>query len=117
MIIALAFYIVYEMPPLFFYFPFLKSNQPGWRKPPDHNTMPPKKDLDSTAVLVWSDSMIATFLRLLEEQHDLGKRSNTGFKPEAWAIFRDGIQAEFTGSGYIRTEKIRSKLDYVSETL
>lgn len=77
--------------------------------------MPPKKVLDSTTVLVWADSMIAKILSLLGEQHDLGKRSNTGFKPEAWVIFRERIQAEFTGSGYFETEKVRSKLDYVSE--
>ena len=57
--------------------------------------------------------MIAVFLRLLEEQHDPGKRSDTGFQPEAWDIFREGIQSEYTGTSYIKTEKIRSKLDYV----
>ena len=54
-------------------------------------TMPPKKDQDSTVVLVWPDGMIAIFLRLLEEQYDLRKRSDTGFKPEAWNIFREGV--------------------------
>ena len=58
-------------------------------------TMPPKKDQDSTVVLVWSDGMIAIFLRLLEEQHDPGKRSDSGFQPEAWDIFPEGIQSEY----------------------
>lgn len=61
--------------------------------------------------------MIATFFYLLEEQHNLGKRSDTDFKPKVLAIFRDEIQAKFTRSGYIRTKKIQSKLDYISETL
>lgn len=79
--------------------------------------MPPKKDQDDTVVLVWSDVMITNFLQLLEEQHDLGKRSDTGFKPEAWNIFRGGIQSEFTGTGYIKIKKIRSKLDYVRKLM
>lgn len=29
----------------------------------------------------------------------------TRFKPEVWNIFRDGIQAEFKESGYMKTEK------------
>lgn len=79
--------------------------------------MPPKKDQNSTVLLVWSDDMIAVFLQLLEEQHDLGKRSDTGFKPESWSIFREAVQKEYTGTGYIKIEKIGSKLDYVRETL
>lgn len=78
-------------------------------------TIPPKKDQDSIVVLVWSDGMITIFLQLLEEQHDLGKRSDTRFKPEAWNIFRERIQSEYKGTGYIKIEKIRSKLDYVRE--
>lgn len=77
--------------------------------------MPPNKDQDSTAVLVWSDGMIAVFLRLFKEQYDLGKRSDTGFKPKAWNVFREGIQIEYTGMGHIKIERIRSKLVYVSE--
>lgn len=79
--------------------------------------MPPKKDQNSRVVLVWSDDMVAVFLRLLEEQHDIGKRSDTGFKPESWNIFREGVQKEYKGTGYIKIEKLRSKLDYVRGTL
>lgn len=39
-------------------------------------------DVDSW-ILVWSDAMIKVFLELLEEAHNSGKRSDTGFKPEA----------------------------------
>ena len=51
--------------------------------------MPPKNiaaDGDSW-ILVWSDAMIEVFLELLEEAHNNGKRSDTGFKPEAWMGF------------------------------
>ena len=57
--------------------------------------------------------MIEVFLQLLEEAHDNGKRSVTGFKPEAWVGFRAGIQAVYQGHEHIITEKIRSKLDFV----
>lgn len=36
--------------------------------------------------------MIDVFLELLEEAHNNGKRSDTGFKPEACVEFRAGIQ-------------------------
>lgn len=57
--------------------------------------------------------MIEVFLKLLEEAHDNGKRSDTGFKPEAWAGFRVGIQAVYRGDEHISIIKIRSKLDYI----
>ena len=63
--------------------------------------MPPNQDQNSTVVLVWSDDMVAVFLRLLEEQHDIGKRSDTGFKPKLWNIFREGVQKEYKGTGNI----------------
>ena len=53
------------------------------------------------------------FLKLLEETHDNGKRSDTGFKPVVWVGFRAGIQTIYQGDWDITTEKIRSKLDYV----
>lgn len=49
--------------------------------------MRPRKDQNSTVVLVWSDDMAAVFLQLLEEQHDIGKRSDNGFKPEFMEYF------------------------------
>lgn len=57
--------------------------------------------------------MLDTFIKLLEEQDDLGKRSDTGFKPEAWMIFREAIQEKYNGIEYIKIEKLKSKLDYV----
>lgn len=73
--------------------------------------MPPKRN--NAFVLVWTDVMIDTFLRLLEEVHDNGKRSNVGFKPEVWTGFQAGIQAVYLSDTYIAVGKIRSKLDYV----
>ena len=58
--------------------------------------------------------MIEVFLELLEEAHNNGKRSDTGFKPEAWVGFRAGIQAVYQGDEHTTTGKIRSKLDYIS---
>lgn len=54
--------------------------------------MPPRKNLAVGGdvefwILVWRDAMIEVFLQLLEEAHDNGKRSVTGFKPEAWVEF------------------------------
>ena len=50
--------------------------------------MPPKKSANSDAaaskdrfILAWTTVMLDTFIKLLEEQHDLGKRADTGFKP------------------------------------
>lgn len=81
--------------------------------------MPPKKNLpnrgEDAIVLVWTDAMIDTFLRLLEEAHDNGKRSDTGFKPEARIGIRAGVQAAYLSDTYIAVGKIRSKLDYVCE--
>lgn len=54
------------------------------------------------ALQCWSgrNIMVTAFLCLLEEQHDLGKRSDT---PKHGTFFRDGIhEAEYTGSGYIK---------------
>lgn len=66
--------------------------------PPSTPKMPPRRNLpnrgEDAFVLVWTDAMIDTFPRLLEEAHDNGKQSNTGFKPEAWIGFKAGVQVE-----------------------
>ena len=64
-------------------------------------------------ILIWSDAMIEVFLELLEEVHNNGKRSDTGFKPKAWVGFRAGVQAVYLGTEHITVGKVRSKLDYV----
>ena len=79
--------------------------------------MPPKKDQNCTVVLIWSDDMVAVYLKLLEKQHDIGKRSDIGFKPESRNIFCEGVQKEYKGISYIKIEKLQSKLDYVREIL
>lgn len=50
---------------------------------------------DSTILLIWLDGMRVVFLRLLEEQYDLGKSGggHTGLKPESWNIFVAGIRS------------------------
>ena len=78
--------------------------------------MPPKKIPNAAGdswILLWSDAMINVFLELLEEAHDNGKRSDTGFKPEAWVQFRAGVQNVYLGDEHITVAKLRSKLDYV----
>lgn len=58
--------------------------------------------------------MINIFLGLLEKAHNYsGKRSGTGFKPEAWVELRTGAQNVYLGDEHITMGKIRSKLDYV----
>ena len=46
--------------------------------------------------LMWSPEMMLTFLRVLEEQDNLGKRSATGCKPEAWNECRDAVQQVYS---------------------
>lgn len=79
--------------------------------------MPPKKKSAAAGdswILVWGDAMIDVFLELLEEAHNNSKRSDTGFKPEAWVEFRAGIQSVYLGDEQAyHGGKIRSKLDYV----
>lgn len=50
--------------------------------------------------------MIEIFLTLLEEAHDNGKRSDTGFKPKAWVGFRAGIHGIYQGEKHIIIGKI-----------
>ncbi len=57
--------------------------------------------------------MLDTFIKLLEKQHDLGKKSDTGFKPEAWVICCEAIQEKYTVTEYIKIEKLKSKLNFV----
>lgn len=63
--------------------------------------------------LLWSPEMMLTFLRVLEEQDNLGKRSGTGWKPEAWNECRDAVQQAYTGTGQITIDKLKSKVEYV----
>ena len=49
----------------------------------------------------------------LEKQHDLGKRSDTRFKPEAWVYCVADIQNVYTGKEIILVEKLKNKLDHV----
>lgn len=53
--------------------------------------MPSKKYLPNRGgdafLLVWVNAMIDEFLQLLEEANENGKRSDAGFKPEAWVGF------------------------------
>ena len=71
--------------------------------------MPPKKNPAAAGdswILVWSDTMIDIFHELLEGAHNNGKRSNTGFKREAWVEFRAGIQNVYLGNKHITVGKI-----------
>ena len=43
-----------------------------------------RKNPDDSFVLNRNDEMHDVFIDAFEKQHDLGKRSDTGFKPEAW---------------------------------
>lgn len=58
--------------------------------------------------------MLQTLVDSLEKQHDLGKRSNMGWKPEAWSVCLEDVQSVCTGKEFIPLEKLKGKLDYVS---
>lgn len=57
--------------------------------------------------------MIDTLIDALEKQHDLGRRSDTGFTPEAWAICAARVQAVYAGEETIPVEKLKKKLEDV----
>ena len=65
--------------------------------------------------LNWTDEMDVAFTNALQEQHDLGKRTDTGFgfKPEAWAICVAEVQNVCSGKEAITVDKLKDKLDYV----
>lgn len=43
-----------------------------------------RKKPEDSFILNWNDEMHDVFTNALEKQHDLGKRSDTEFKPEVW---------------------------------
>ena len=52
--------------------------------------------------------MMLTFLRELEEQDNLGERSDTGWKPEEWNECRDALQQVYISTGQIIVDKLKS---------
>lgn len=54
-----------------------------------------------------------TFIAALETQHDLGKRSDTGFIPETWAFYVGEVQKVCLGTETTPIEKAENKLDTV----
>ena len=64
-------------------------------------------------VLNWNDEMHDIFIDSLEKQHDLGKRSDTGFKAEAWVYCVAQVQSVYSGKEAIPVEKLKNKLDHV----
>lgn len=76
----------------------------------------PQKSADSLDkfTLHWTQLMLQTLVDSLEKQHDLGKRSDTGWKPEAWSVCLEDVQSVYTGTEVIPLEKLKAKLDYVS---
>ena len=70
-------------------------------------------DRQAPFVLNWTDTMHDTFIEALEKQHDLGKRSDTGFKLEAWVFCMAEVQNAYTGEEAIPVEKLKNKLDHV----
>lgn len=72
-----------------------------------------RKNPEDSFVLNWNDEMHDVFIDALEKQHDLGKRSDTGFKPEAWVYCLAEVQNVYTGKEIIPVEKLKNKLDHV----
>lgn len=46
-------------------------------------------------ILALTADIFDTFVKLLEEQHDLWKKSDTRFKSEAWVICHEAIQEKY----------------------
>jgi len=55
--------------------------------------------------------MDKAFWNCLEEYHDKGKRSDTGWKPEVWKDCTLRVQDNFTGTYIIPEKKVRNHLD------
>ncbi len=72
-----------------------------------------RKNPEDSFVLNWNDQMHDVFIDALEKQHNLGKRSDTGFIPEAWVYCVAEVQNVYTGKGIILVEKLKNKLDHV----
>lgn len=72
-----------------------------------------RKPPEDPFVLNWSDKMNDIFMDALEKQHDLGKRSDTGFKSEAWVYCVAQVQNVYSGKETIPAEKLKNKLDHV----
>ena len=65
---------------------------------------------ENAFTLMWSPEMMLTFLRVLEEQDNLCKRSDTRWKPEAWNECRDAVlvQQVYTSTGQFIVDKLKS---------
>ncbi len=72
-----------------------------------------RKIPENPFVLNWNDEMHDIFIDSLEKQHDLGKRSDTGFKAEAWVYCVAQVQSVYPGKEAIPVEKLKNKLDHV----
>lgn len=68
---------------------------------------------ENSFVFNWTETMHDTFIEALENQHNLGKRSDTGFKAEAWTYCVAEVQSVYTGEKTISVEKLKNKLDHV----
>lgn len=56
-----------------------------------------RKKQEDSFNLNWNDEMHDLFINALEKQHDLGKRSDTEFKPEVWVYCATEVQNVYTG--------------------
>ena len=71
--------------------------------------------LGSQFTLIWTAPMVAVLWKVLVEQHHLGKRSDTGWKNEAWTAAQEAIQCMYKGGNEhrISVEKIKGKVDAI----
>lgn len=75
--------------------------------------MLPKNNQINTIILIWSYNMVAIFLQLLEEKHNIGKCKNTGFKHKSWNIFPQRVQKKYKKICYIKIKKLQNQPNYV----
>ena len=63
---------------------------------------------ENAFALMWSPEIMLKFLRMLKEQGNLFKRSDIGWKPEAWNECSDPVQQVYTSTGQILVDKLKS---------
>lgn len=72
-----------------------------------------RKSPEDSFVLNWNDEIHNVFIHALEKRQNLGKRSDTSFKPEAWVYCIAEVQNVYSRKEIIPLEKLKNKLDHI----
>lgn len=77
---------------------------------PDPETATAKKG-SRNARIIWTAEMTETLLETLKVQQDRGKRSSTGWKPEAWTVAKDAVIRASRKNANPTVAQVKSKVD------